>query len=51
MSSVEGRADSELTPDWNRHEATRVDRVNWEQIIEFAKSREHTPGAPQTEEA
>ncbi len=51
MSSVEGRADSELMPDWNGYEAVRVDRVNWDQIVERGKPPETTLHAAHTEES
>ena len=51
MSSVEVRADSELMPDWNLYESVKIDRVDWDQIVELCKPRESTPRAAHVEEA
>jgi hypothetical protein len=42
---------SECMPDWNRHEAGEIDRIDWQAITELAEAREPTPRAAQPGEA
>jgi hypothetical protein len=51
MSAVDMHAASGLMPDWNRHEADQIDRIDWESLVEFGKPREFAPRAAHTEEA